>query len=160
LDAKSFIISEITDTKNYKLLDATGAIVSGSFPRHKIKIVAKKQTSQSYEIEKILDHTLNNDRTEYLVKWKGYPDSVNSWIPKDNFDSMKIINKYHKNLKKVNLLQTKDINRDGQLQSFTTFKNPWHVLFMFYVLAILLGSASALNLYGKYNYCTSNGAKF
>jgi hypothetical protein len=36
-----------------------------------------------YEIEKILlsRPTRNRRSTQYLVKWKGYPDSENSWIP-------------------------------------------------------------------------------
>ena len=36
-----------------------------------------------YEIEKILQArpTRNKKSTQYLVKWKGYPDSENSWLP-------------------------------------------------------------------------------
>ena len=36
-----------------------------------------------YEIEQILAQrpTRNKKSTQYLVKWKGYPDSENSWIP-------------------------------------------------------------------------------
>ena len=36
-----------------------------------------------YEIEKILREqpTRNRKSTEYLVHWKGYPDTENSWLP-------------------------------------------------------------------------------
>jgi len=36
-----------------------------------------------YEIERILISrpTRNRKSTQYLVKWKGYPDSENSWLP-------------------------------------------------------------------------------
>jgi hypothetical protein len=36
-----------------------------------------------YEIEEILQErpTRNKKSTQYLVKWKGYPDSKNSWLP-------------------------------------------------------------------------------
>jgi hypothetical protein len=36
-----------------------------------------------YEIEQILQEwpTRNKKSTQYLVKWKGYPDSENSWLP-------------------------------------------------------------------------------
>jgi hypothetical protein len=36
-----------------------------------------------YEIKKILQEQLtrNKKSTQYLVKWKGYPDSENSWLP-------------------------------------------------------------------------------
>jgi hypothetical protein len=36
-----------------------------------------------YEIKEILQERLTRNRksTQYLVKWKGYPDSENSWLP-------------------------------------------------------------------------------
>jgi hypothetical protein len=36
-----------------------------------------------YKIEKILQEcpTRNRKSTQYLVKWKGYPDSKNLWLP-------------------------------------------------------------------------------
>jgi hypothetical protein len=36
-----------------------------------------------YEIEEILQECLtrNKKSTQYLVKWKGYPDSKNLWLP-------------------------------------------------------------------------------
>jgi hypothetical protein len=36
-----------------------------------------------YKIEEILQEcpTRNRKSTQYLVKWKGYPDSENSWLP-------------------------------------------------------------------------------
>ena len=36
-----------------------------------------------YKIKKILQAcpTRNRKSTQYLVKWKGYPDSENSWLP-------------------------------------------------------------------------------
>lgn len=38
-----------------------------------------------YEVEKILDSRLNKKEgtIEYLVKWKGFPSSDNSWEPAD-----------------------------------------------------------------------------
>jgi hypothetical protein len=36
-----------------------------------------------YEIEEILQErpTRNKKSIQYLIKWKGYPDSENSWLP-------------------------------------------------------------------------------
>jgi Chromo (CHRromatin Organisation MOdifier) domain len=36
------------------------------------------------EIEKIVDSRIENERMEYLVKWKGYSDSYNTWEPESN----------------------------------------------------------------------------
>jgi transposase InsO family protein len=38
-----------------------------------------------YEVEKILRHRKSGKRTQYLVKWNGYPSSENRWIVEDDF---------------------------------------------------------------------------
>ena len=42
--------------------------------------------AEEYEVEKILDSRLfgRRRRLQYLVKWKGYPDSDNMWVNKDD----------------------------------------------------------------------------
>ena len=42
--------------------------------------------AEEYEVEKILDSRLFGRRwqLQYLVKWKGYPDSDNMWVDKDD----------------------------------------------------------------------------
>ena len=42
--------------------------------------------TEEYEVEKILDSRLFGRRRQlqYLVKWKGYPDSDNMWVDKDD----------------------------------------------------------------------------
>ena len=42
--------------------------------------------AEEYEVKKILDSRLFSRRRQlqYLVKWKGYPDSDNMWVDKDD----------------------------------------------------------------------------
>ena len=42
--------------------------------------------AEEYEVEKVLDSRLfgRRWRLQYLVKWKGYPDSDNMWVDKDD----------------------------------------------------------------------------
>jgi len=45
-----------------------------------------------YEIEKILEHRKKGRQTEYLVKWKGYPDTT--WETVDKFNQTECIDEY------------------------------------------------------------------
>ena len=48
-----------------------------------------------YEIEKIVRHRGKGDRTQYLIKWRGYPASQNSWEPASNILNKEVLRKYH-----------------------------------------------------------------
>jgi hypothetical protein len=39
-----------------------------------------------YEVEKLLDYKKTNGKEFFLVKWQGYPDSENSWQPRNNLN--------------------------------------------------------------------------
>ena len=49
----------------------------------------KKKKEESYEVEKIVDMKLEKGKKMYLVKWKGYPASQNTWEPPKNLDTVK-----------------------------------------------------------------------
>lgn len=78
-----FKVSEIVLTKNkhptkpvtYKLADFSREPVTGSF--YENEIVRYFKPDKEYEIESVISKKGN----ECLVKWKGYPTSMNSWIP-------------------------------------------------------------------------------
>ena len=39
----------------------------------------------TYVVEKILNHRIRNGRHQWLVKWQGYDDSMNTWEPANAF---------------------------------------------------------------------------
>jgi hypothetical protein len=105
----------------YVLRDSTGDILDRHVPIDQIKVLSSKEkrarqalsdgeqgddtdTKQaeqepSYEVERIVDHRGDNPSSyEYLVKWKNYPSSANSWEPIDNFEDREVIVNYWKNL--------------------------------------------------------------
>ena len=46
------------------------------------------QGNEEFEIEAILTHrTYKNHETRYLIKWKGYVTSENTWEPKSNLSN-------------------------------------------------------------------------
>ena len=70
-----FIIDEIrfTNPITYKIKDLNGEAIKGTFYREELQ----KTDQEVYRIEKII----RKSKGKALVKWKGYPDEFNSWVP-------------------------------------------------------------------------------
>jgi len=47
-----------------------------------------------YEVEKILDKRVRDNKIEYYLKWKGFPDEDNSWEPEENFNFSGLIKEF------------------------------------------------------------------
>jgi hypothetical protein len=59
---------------------------------------------EEYEVEKILDMKQKGRgrKTHYLIKWKGYPTSDNSWEPAENVQAKDRIKEYKEEQRKIN----------------------------------------------------------
>ena len=52
---------------------------------------------EEYEVEAIVGHRPQGQGHQYLMKWKGYPSSKNSWEPTGNLENAsKILEAYKK----------------------------------------------------------------
>jgi len=53
---------------------------------------------EEYEVEAVLNHRMFGHRrqVQYLIKWKGYPHSDNTWEPSENVHTDGLIKVYHK----------------------------------------------------------------
>ena len=77
-----FTVSEKIRTTpvTYKIVDEKNETIKGSFYKEELqKIIITKD--KLYKIEKILDKKGRGKTLQFFVKWVGYPDSHNSWVP-------------------------------------------------------------------------------
>ena len=77
-----FIIDEIrfTNPITYKIKDLNGEVIKGTFYREELQ----KTDQEVYRIEKII----RKSKGKALVKWKGYPDEFNSWVPAEDLKNL------------------------------------------------------------------------
>ena len=77
---KVFVFSKTNDTVpwTYAISDLNGEPITGSFSEKELQ----KTTQKKFRIEKVL----KRKRDKLYVKWKGYDNSFNSWIDKNELE--------------------------------------------------------------------------
>ena len=55
-----------------------------------------KDDHEYFEIEDVLDSKRIGRRLHYLIKWKGFPDSENSWEPLANIPARGLVKEFHR----------------------------------------------------------------
>ena len=79
-----FIVNVVRVTKSvtYNIEDLKGEQIKGSFYRQELQ----KASQEVYRIDKVLRKRKGNDdgTKQALVKWKGYSNDFNSWIPESD----------------------------------------------------------------------------
>lgn len=63
----------------YKLKDQMNEVLSGIFYEYELQKI-KPDTTDLFVIEKIVKTRTRGKKTDYLVKWRGYPSKFNSWV--------------------------------------------------------------------------------
>jgi hypothetical protein len=51
---------------------------------------SKVNDDKEYTVETIYQHRERGGVHEYFVKWEGYPDSKNSWVPEEDFAAVRV----------------------------------------------------------------------
>lgn len=83
----------------YVLRDGTGDLFDRHVPADQLKLVsrqprAKDKVDDTFEVEEVVDCRGSVGSYEFLVKWKGYPSSDNTWEPESSFIDTECIKKY------------------------------------------------------------------
>jgi hypothetical protein len=55
-----------------------------------------EDNQEYYEIENILNSEYRDGLIKYLIKWKGFPDSDNSWEPISNIPARGLVKEFHR----------------------------------------------------------------
>ena len=70
----------------YKLKDQADEALKGTFCPEELQMVAEPD---AYRIEKVIRKKKNADGSvSYLVKWKGYPEKFNSFVPESDLQKL------------------------------------------------------------------------
>ncbi|GBO36397.1 Putative uncharacterized transposon-derived protein F54H12.3 [Araneus ventricosus] len=82
-----FVVSECVKRSPsvYRLKDLLGEPVLGTFYLQELQKVKLKE---SFPVEKILKKRTKKKRFQYFVKFKGYPNKFNQWIPASNISAI------------------------------------------------------------------------
>src|SRR5712672_451168 len=50
---------------------------------------------EEYKVEEIRDKRKRRNKTEYLIKWKGYSEAENTWVRAEDVHTPEILARYH-----------------------------------------------------------------
>ena len=77
-----FVVDQVLPTRpvTYKIRDLADEPIVGSFYEQQMQ----KTTQTTFRIEKVL----RKRKGQALVKWKGYPDKFNSWVPLEDLERL------------------------------------------------------------------------
>lgn len=57
-----------------------------------------QESSESFEIEQVVDYRITGNQLEFLVKWKGYESDQNSWVNERDMNSQNLVEAFFQKL--------------------------------------------------------------
>lgn len=81
----------------------------------------EEEDEKDYEVDKIIDvYFKRNGQREFLVHWKGYANTDNTWEPEENMNCQDLIEKFMAKVQQAKAVETKELRvKRIQTQRFT-----------------------------------------
>ena len=98
-----YIVARRSHNGQYVLRDVAGDILDRHVTSDQLKLVSRKKRAKdasTYYMSKVLSHRGDAGSYEYLVQWYGYNIDQSTWEPQANFNDVKLIQNYWKDLNK------------------------------------------------------------
>ena len=76
-----FNVGRVLGDRGFELEDDTGEVVKGVFYPEEVQKVFKGRYDKTYLIDEVLRHKTVDGKRLAFVRWKGYDDKFNEWIP-------------------------------------------------------------------------------
>ena len=80
------------DPPVYRIKDYKDCVIEGTFYEYELQKVGEPPMDAIYAVEKIVQQKKINGMDHVLVKWQGYPKSMNSWIPAKDLIQLESVN--------------------------------------------------------------------
>ncbi len=84
--------SEEPLTRPMEVEDQGGSLIESDL------IEEENWNGQEFEVERIVDDRMGEHGREYLVRWKGYPPSGDTWTPQEDLNCEEILSEYKRKI--------------------------------------------------------------
>jgi hypothetical protein len=85
-----FVVSKVIESfpyARYELKDWGDEVLKGTFYEKELQSVGI-DAGRYWKVEKVIKSKKVGQKTKYLVKWEGYPESLNSWVDENDIKTL------------------------------------------------------------------------
>ena len=152
-----YTIVNQTKGGNYKLKDSAGTVLRRPYPLEKLKLTKDQNIDNIYAVEKIINDRVFQHKQQYLVKWKDFSESENSWENEDNFVNTVPIKIYWKLKDPINANNSKQ-RRSKRLEKINTLSilpslKIFDLLIIIFLLCLLVQQIVCFTVTDDFRFC-------